>query len=236
MSAAKIIFDPAMGLSGTALPPGLLAIAVAFASFVIIVLTLGGVAIEIRARRREIDRTHGIANAAFEGLLVCDGNSIVTVNNNFSALIGCSAVTVVGTKLEQYFAAKDIHLTLFDHPNQTLETTLVEIDGTKIPVELIQRPIDFCGRPHRAVAVRDLRARKEAENHIRFLAHYDGLTGLPNRTSFKKKLDHEIEAALASGLRVAVLCLDLDRFKEINDLYYLDTRRATGRFSLSQNA
>jgi len=133
MSAAKIIFDPAMGLSGTALPPGLLAIAVAFASFVIIVLTLGGVAIEIRARRREIDRTHGIANAAFEGLLVCDGNSIVTVNNNFSALIGCSAATVVGTKLEQYFAAKDIHLTFFDHPNHARSNRWYENSGRTHP-------------------------------------------------------------------------------------------------------
>ena len=46
MGAAKIILDPAIELSGMALPPGLLAIAVAFASFVIVVLALGGVAIE----------------------------------------------------------------------------------------------------------------------------------------------------------------------------------------------
>jgi diguanylate cyclase (GGDEF)-like protein/PAS domain S-box-containing protein len=219
MGVAKIVFDPAMGLSGTALPPGLLAIAVAFASFIIVVLALGGVAIEMRDRQREIERTRGVANAAFEGLLVCDGNSIVTVNNNFSALAGCSADMVLGTKLEKYFADKGIRLKFFDHPNQSIETTLVQIDGTKIPVELIQKPIDFCGMPHRAVAVRDLRARKEAEEHIRLLAHYDGLTGLPNRASFKNKLDQEIDAALTTGLRVAVLCLDLDRFKEINDLF-----------------
>jgi diguanylate cyclase len=55
MGAAKIIFDPAIELSGMALPPGLLAIAVAFASFVIVGLALGGVAIEMRARRRELE-------------------------------------------------------------------------------------------------------------------------------------------------------------------------------------
>ena len=221
MGAAKIIFDPAIELSGTALPPGLLAIAVAFASFVIVVLALGGVAIEMRARRRELetDLMRGAANATFEGLLVCEGATIVTVNDNFAALTGCSADSLVGAKLEQYFADADISLTFFDHPNQPIEGTLVHFDGSKIPVELIQRSIDFGGKPHRAVAVRDLRARKEAEKHIRFLAHYDALTGLPNRVSFNKKLDQEIEAALAMGRRLAVLCLDLDRFKEVNDLF-----------------
>ncbi len=92
-------------------------------------------------------------------------------------------------------------------------------DGTEIPVELIQRIVDVGGKPHRAVAVRDLRARKEAEENILFLAHHDALTGLPNRGSFNKKLDQEIAAALASGQRLAVLCLDLDRFKEVNDLF-----------------
>ncbi len=220
MGAAKIIFDPAIELSGTALPPGLLAIAVAFASFVIVVLALGGVAIDMRARRRELetDLMRGAANATFEGLLVCEGATIVTVNDNIAALMGCSADSVVGAKLEQYFADVDI-LTFFDHPNQSIEGTLVHFDGSKIPVELIQRSIDLGGKPHRAVAVRDLRARKDAEKYIRFLAHYDALTELPNRVSFNKKLDQEIEAALAMGWRLAVLCLDLDRFKEVNDLF-----------------
>ncbi len=221
MGAAKIVFDPTIELSGTALPPGLLAIAVALASFVIVGLALGGVAIEMRARRREreTELMRGTANATFEGLLVCEGATIVTANDNFAALIGCSAGSVVGTNLEQYFADADISLKFFDHPNQSIEGTLVHFDGSKIPVEVTQRSIDFGGKPHRAVAVRDLRARKEAEKHIRFLAHYDALTELPNRVSFNKKLDQEIEVTLATGRRLAVLCLDLDRFKEVNDLF-----------------
>ena len=88
-----------------------------------------------------------------------------------------------------------------------------------IPVELILRPVDFAGQPHQAIAVRDLRARKKAEADIRFLAHHDALTGLPNRRSFNSRLDQEIAAAASAGGRLAVLCLDLDRFKEVNDLF-----------------
>src|SRR6185295_7847970 len=92
-------------------------------------------------------------------------------------------------------------------------------EGAKRPVEIILRPVDFAGKPHFAIAVRDLQARKRAEQHIRFLAHHDALTGIPNRSTFNKKLDQEIQLALANGRKLAVLCLDLDRFKEINDLF-----------------
>jgi diguanylate cyclase (GGDEF)-like protein/PAS domain S-box-containing protein len=222
MGAASIILDPTIKLSESALSSSFLAIAVALASFVIFVLALGGVTIEMRDRRRrelETHRMRGIVNATFEGLLICEGNTIVAVNNNFAALIGWSADSVVGTKFEQYFAGNEIFPTLFNCPNQSVEGTLIHSDGSKIPVELIQRPIDFGGRVHRAIAVRDLRARKEAEKHIGFLAHHDPLTGLPNRASFNEKLDQEIEVALATGQRLAVLFFDLDRFKEVNDLF-----------------
>ena len=86
------------------------------------------------------------------------------------------------------------------------------------PVELILRPIVFAGRPHHVIAVRDLQARKEAEQHIHYLAHHDALTSLPNRSHFNARIDQEI-AALANGESLAVLCLDLDRFKEVNDLF-----------------
>jgi diguanylate cyclase (GGDEF)-like protein/PAS domain S-box-containing protein len=223
MGAATIIPDPRIQVSAAALPSGLLAIAVALASFIVVVLALGGVAIEMRERdrsAREADRMRGLANAAVEGLLVCDGDTVVTVNENFAELVGGSAADrIAGAKLEQFLSDDDVRQRLLDRPNQLVEVMLTRLDGLEIPVEVIQRPVDLGGKLHCAVAVRDLRARKEAEKNIRFLAHHDALTGLPNRDSFNKKLDQEIEAASAAGRRLAVLCLDLDRFKEVNDLF-----------------
>ena len=82
------------------------------------------------------------------------------------------------------------------------------------------RPVAEYGRqPHHAVAVRDLRARRRAESEIHFLAHHDALTGLANRTNFNARLEREMRVADAQGTQLAVLCLDLDRFKEVNDLF-----------------
>jgi diguanylate cyclase (GGDEF)-like protein/PAS domain S-box-containing protein len=222
MGAASIIPDPTIEFSQSALPSDWFAIAVAFASFIIIVLSLAGVAIEMRDRRRgelEFDRMRGLANAAVEGLLVCDGDSIVTVNNSFADLVGSPAECMTRAKLEQCFPDEGTRLKLLERPNQPVEADLLRADGSRTPVELILRLVDYGGKPHHAIAVRDLQARKQAEQHIHFLAHHDSLTGIPNRGTFNKKLDQEVELALASGRRLAVLCLDLDRFKEVNDLF-----------------
>ncbi len=67
--------------------------------------------------------------------------------------------------------------------------------------------------------MRDVRARRKAEGQVAFLAHHDVLTGLANRASFALRLDQEMRVATATGRKLAVLCLDLDRFKEVNDLF-----------------
>jgi diguanylate cyclase (GGDEF)-like protein len=110
-------------------------------------------------------------------------------------------------------------LRLLQGSNTPIEADLLHADGSRTPVELVLRPIDFAGKPHRAIAVRDIQARKEAEQRIRFLALHDTLTGLPNRGAFNRKLDQEIEVSLATGRPLAVLCIDVDRFKEVNDLF-----------------
>jgi diguanylate cyclase len=223
MAAAAIVPDPTIEVSDAdALPTGLLAVAVFFASFVVIMLTLAGVAVDLRDRRRaelETDRMRGLANAAVEGLLVCDGETIVTVNDSFAALTGSAPDQVVGTALSQYLPDDETRARLFAEANSSIEGDLRKADGSYNPVELILRPVDFAGRPHHAIAVRDVQARKNAEQHIRFLAHHDALTGIPNRSTFDVRLDQEIASAIASGHKLAVLCLDLDRFKEVNDLF-----------------
>jgi diguanylate cyclase (GGDEF)-like protein/PAS domain S-box-containing protein len=221
MGAVSIIPDPTVEVSQSALPAGWLAVSVALASFVIIGLALAGAVLDIRDRRRselEVDRMRDLANASVEGLLVCDGEAIVSVNTSFAALSGLSASNLVGARLESCFPDKVARTRLLSDPSLPVETSLRHLDGSLTPVELILRPIVFAGRPHHVVAVRDLRARKEAEQHIHYLAHHDGLTSLPNRSHFNARIDQEI-AALTRGESLAVLCLDLDRFKEVNDLF-----------------
>jgi diguanylate cyclase (GGDEF)-like protein len=69
------------------------------------------------------------------------------------------------------------------------------------------------------VAFRDLRDRRNAEAQIRYLAHHDPLTGLDNRASFDQRLDREIRLHRRAKRQMALLCLDLDGFKEVNDIY-----------------
>ena len=65
----------------------------------------------------------------------------------------------------------------------------------------------------------DITDRKKSEEKIGYLALHDTLTGLPNRAAFNESLTAEVAKADKSGASVAVLCLDLDRFKEVNDVF-----------------
>jgi diguanylate cyclase (GGDEF)-like protein/PAS domain S-box-containing protein len=221
MGAVSIIPDPTIEVSQSALPAGWLAIGVAIASLAILGLAFAGVVLDIRDHRRselEVDRMRDLADASVEGLLVCDGDTIVSVNTSFSILTGFTTANLAGRKLEVCLPDEVALANLLSQPNQAVEADLRHLDGALTPVELILRPIVFAGRPHQVVAVRDLKARKDAEEHIYFLAHHDALTALPNRSHFNARIDQEI-AAMTRGDHLAVLCLDLDQFKEVNDLF-----------------
>jgi diguanylate cyclase (GGDEF)-like protein/PAS domain S-box-containing protein len=221
MAAVTILPDPNIAVPANALHPALLAILVCAASFTIILLALTAVALDVRDRRRgelETDRMRGLANAAVEGLAVCDGETIVTVNDSFAQLIGTPSAMLVGSKLDLCLPDDSARERLLTSSNQPMEVTLRHHDGSMIPAEVILRPIDYAGHPHHVIAVRDLRARKKNEQHIHYLAHHDALTSLPNRTHFNAAIEQALKVLPSDG-KLAVLCLDLDRFKEVNDLF-----------------
>jgi diguanylate cyclase (GGDEF)-like protein/PAS domain S-box-containing protein len=222
MRAARVIPDAAVTVPDFALSPGWIAFGAALASLTILVLACAGLALDIRERHRakmEVERMRGLADASAEGLLVCGGDKIVTINATLSDLTGFGAAAVVGAPLEGFLPDAELRELLFKRPKQRIEGSLRRANGDLIPAEFILRAIDFAGQKRHAIAIRDLRDRKKAEEHIHFLAHHDSLTGLPNRHSFNVKLDLAIETHKASGLGLAVLCLDLDRFKEVNDQF-----------------
>ncbi|MGE0080199.1 MAG: EAL domain-containing protein [Thiohalomonadaceae bacterium] len=71
--------------------------------------------------------------------------------------------------------------------------------------------------PYVVAAAQDITARKRMEDQIRHLAHHDPLTGLPNRRLFFDLADAALARARRAGMRLAVLYLDVDHFKQIND-------------------
>ena len=95
----------------------------------------------------------------------------------------------------------------------------IRADGSEIEVESYGKTIQYQGKAAVMVALIDVTDRKRAERRIEHIALHDALTDLPNRTA----LDQHFGTALARGQeigeRFAVLCIDLDRFKEINDMH-----------------
>ncbi|AEQ50100.1 bifunctional diguanylate cyclase/phosphodiesterase [Pelagibacterium halotolerans] len=201
--------------------PGVLSLVVGAVSILILLAALGSLYLDVRDRRRaavEESRMRGLADAAVEGLVVCSDRTIVAVNAAFQRLAGEQGKDVSGRAIAEFLAPTGC-IAVFERANELVETELTALNGERIPVEVVMREVDFGGSLHRAIAVRDLRARKQAEHHIRFLAHHDAMTGLANRASFNTRLEDEIARARLARQNLAVLCLDLDRFKEVNDLF-----------------
>ena len=106
-------------------------------------------------------------------------------------------------------------------PFSLLENLNIHKDGSRVVLEASGVPIfDNVGslKGYRGID-RDITDRKRAEDTIRYQAYHDLLTGLPNRTLFADLLDHEILEMHRLGKRLAVLFLDVDQFKKINDSF-----------------
>lgn len=101
------------------------------------------------------------------------------------------------------------------------ELTYVGRDGRAVPVLLSVAPLARRrGAPQGAVVVlRDISAARQAEARLRQMAQQDPLTGLTNRYVFHDRLAQALESARRAGRRVAVLVIDLDRFKQVNDAH-----------------
>lgn len=69
----------------------------------------------------------------------------------------------------------------------------------------------------RVWSFRDVTERRRSQERLRYLANYDELTGLPNRSHFRERLEQAMAHARRAGTRIAVLFMDLDRFKAVND-------------------
>ena len=104
-----------------------------------------------------------------------------------------------------------------DTTNSVIKTQMLRKDGSSVPVELHRHARRSGDDWIIVVVVRDITDRIAAEEHLHRLAHFDALTGLPNRTLFYDTLESTLLIASRRNWRVAVMFLDVDHFKNVND-------------------
>ena len=239
MAAVVIVPDPSVAFNESSLSSGALAIAVTAIALLILALSLAGAIVDQHLATRsaqEAQRLRGsearfrqLADATFEGVVIHKDGIVLDANVAMAALVGWPQEALIGRSVYDL-------VTTAGHPllrarfasiregfgpeggDQTLELNLRHADGSEIPVEILARTMPLDAGNARVVAVRDIRERKAAEERIRYMAHHDALTSLPNRTLFQDRLTQALARAKRSGATVSVLCLDLDRFKAVNDL------------------
>jgi len=152
---------------------------------------------------------------------------ILSWNRGAKRLFGYSAREAIGRPVSILLARNDAEEALLflerigrgEHI-KCREMECVRRDGKQVCVSLAISPIKnnvgvVVGA---SIIARDINDRKRAEDRLHHLALHDTLTGLPNRLLFRERVSHAITQACRNGHQVAVLFIDLNDFKEINDL------------------
>jgi diguanylate cyclase (GGDEF)-like protein/PAS domain S-box-containing protein len=133
------------------------------------------------------------------------------VGQPVSLLIAPDSVEQYRRELEQFLASKQ------GGGIRGKEVVALRKNGERFAMELSASEMEIKGQRFFVAIVRDVTERKQIEERIKHLAHHDHLTGLPNRSLFIDHLEQAIKMARRRKHRTAVLFLDLDGFKQIND-------------------
>jgi diguanylate cyclase (GGDEF)-like protein len=175
-----------------------------------------------RAAQAEAARLRDLTDAAFEGLAIIENGAVIEANTSLAAMLGLDREQMIGAQLGDLLVlegARRVQDLLEEAAHAPAPARLAHAEGA-YPAELRARPLAAAADQARlVVAVRDLRSQVAAEARIRHMAQHDVLTGAANRALLHERLLHEFANAGATGGRFALLCIDLDRFKPVNDLH-----------------
>ncbi|WP_320197871.1 bifunctional diguanylate cyclase/phosphodiesterase [Agrobacterium sp. rho-13.3] len=212
MSSTILIPDPTMhGPDIDGFDRLVLMAAISGVTFVVLAITGAAALID-----RYLVDLKGLVGATLDGMAVVREGRIVEVNARFAQLFDASEASLIGENADDLMHADD---GIPAHVARAVGVEAVPNRGDRSRTfELAVRTIEYRGRPCEVMAVRDLTEKRRAQREVEYLARHDVLTGLANRTLFQERLKNHITIAQNDD-QFALLALDLDRFKAVNDLF-----------------
>ncbi|MEI2356731.1 EAL domain-containing protein [Mesobacillus zeae] len=162
-----------------------------------------------------------IEQAADSFFLIGLGGRLENVNTIACEVLGYEKDSLLELTVDQVFSLLPYKLSLLGK-SQTekamkFEDEMISHSHGKIPVDINLQQIQLGGRSLQYAWCRDIRDKKKAEAQIQHMAFHDALTGLPNRWFIQTYLKHFLDKKKLNSKRLAILMLDLDHFKIIND-------------------
>ncbi|MGX1083608.1 putative bifunctional diguanylate cyclase/phosphodiesterase [Pseudomonas sp. AP3_22 TE3818] len=169
-----------------------------------------------------------VFEAASEGIVIFDPNyALIAINQAFSRVTGYAIEDMIGRNVVELPCSRDarrhyaaIHQALEQQGSWQGELVETRKNGEMYPQWLQLNAVrDSRGNVSHIVGFfADLSARRESEERMRYLTHYDELTGLANRAMFRERLSEAHQRVRQGGYRsLALLHINLDRFKQLND-------------------
>jgi diguanylate cyclase (GGDEF)-like protein/PAS domain S-box-containing protein len=168
-----------------------------------------------------------VFEAASEGIVIFDPSyALIAVNQAFSRVTGYQIEDMLGRNVVELPCSRDarrhysvIHQALEQHGSWQGELVEARKNGELYPQWLQLNAVrDIRGNVSHIVGFfADLSARRESEERMRYLTHYDELTGLANRSLFRERLNEAHQRVRQGGRSLALLHINLDRFKLLND-------------------
>ncbi|MEO5330737.1 MAG: diguanylate cyclase [Magnetococcus sp. YQC-5] len=195
-----------------------------------------GIIRDITERKRLMDqvaeqkaRMEAIFNTAVDAIIVINDKGVIeSMNQAAYKMFDYSEAQMLGHNIsmvmdEPHRQLHDTYLARYLATGTSAilglnrEAVGVRRDGSRFPLEISVSEVNLRGRVLFTGIVRDITERKEAERIIHFQANYDALTRLPNRALFRRTLEQKLVEARKLGITLALIFIDLDRFKWIND-------------------
>src|ERR1700674_815602 len=190
---------------------------------------------ERRRAERELERTRTLLNSVIENmpamLVVKDAREYryVLINRAGEELLGVKRDDMIGKNVYDFFPKEEAEFFIAGDRKVAQSHDLLVVGehaihtphhGTRILTTKKLAIFADDGEPQYLLTLsEDITERKEAEERIAHMANHDPLTDLPNRAAFAERVAFTLDRASAGRQTFAVLCVDLDRFKEINDVF-----------------
>jgi diguanylate cyclase (GGDEF)-like protein/PAS domain S-box-containing protein len=178
-----------------------------------------------RLRQTTINRHYltSVLSSMTDAVFVTSPDGVIRIANRSACkLLGYAEEELIGRSIAVILDERErTHFDLLEAAQSTSESVVRTRQGQTIPVSFAGSQIASDDPQFQGLifVARNITERKRAERRIRYLARYDTLTKVPNRMQFQHLLQQAIARALKARQSIALLYLDMDRFKEVNDTF-----------------